>query len=140
MDPSDPQRSLVQALDASPIGAHIIETGADSFASGALSRKAGPRPRADRCPRCAPGFRYAPAQSNSASPSPYLVQQAATDGPELTATSGPRLLAKAHLVIAVAHKPSTNDIQSFHRVAISGGRAWPLHFELSVHSGLSSGP
>ncbi|MGB0075393.1 MAG: transposase, partial [Terracidiphilus sp.] len=31
---------------------------------------------------------------HSASPSLYLVQQAATDGPELTATSGPRLLAK----------------------------------------------
>src|SRR5580704_4717949 len=41
---------------------------------------------------------------------------------------------RSDLVIAVAHSHSANDIQSFHRGGTFGGRAWPLHFELSVHS------
>src|ERR1700688_3995083 len=40
------------------------------------------------------GLSLRSSPEHSASPSLYLVQQAATDGPELTATSEPRLLAK----------------------------------------------
>jgi hypothetical protein len=45
-------------------------------------------------PALCSGLSLRSSPEHSASPSPYLVQQAATDGPELTATSGPRLLAK----------------------------------------------
>jgi hypothetical protein len=45
-------------------------------------------------PALCSGLSLRSSPEHSASPSLYLVQQAATDGPELTATSGPRLLAK----------------------------------------------
>ena len=45
-------------------------------------------------PALCSGLSLRSSPEHSASPSLYLAQQAATDGPELTATSGPRLLAK----------------------------------------------
>jgi len=61
-----PNARLCKALlDRITDRAHIIETGADSFRFRRTVEKAGPRPRADRCPRCAPGFRYAPARSTA---------------------------------------------------------------------------
>jgi predicted AAA+ superfamily ATPase len=45
-------------------------------------------------PALCSGLSLRSSPEHSASPSLYLVQQAATDGPELIATSGPRLLAK----------------------------------------------
>ena len=45
-------------------------------------------------PALCSGLSLRSSTEHSASPSLYLAQQAATDGPELTATSGPRLLAK----------------------------------------------
>ena len=45
-------------------------------------------------PALCSGLSLRSSPEHSASPAIYLVQQAATDGPELTATSGPRLLAK----------------------------------------------
>ena len=49
-------------------------------------------------PALCSGLSLRSSPEHSASPSLYLVQQAATDGPELTATSGPRLLAKLNNV------------------------------------------
>ena len=48
-------------------------------------------------PALCSGLSLRSSPEHSASPSLYLVQQTATDGPELTATSGPRLLAKPSL-------------------------------------------
>jgi hypothetical protein len=48
-------------------------------------------------PALCSGLERSESPEHSASPSLYLVQQAATDGPELTGTSGPRLLAKLTL-------------------------------------------
>jgi hypothetical protein len=45
-------------------------------------------------PALCSGLSLRSSPEHSASPPLYLAQQPATDGPELTATSGPRLLAK----------------------------------------------
>ena len=59
-----PNARLCKALlDHITDRAHIIETGANSFRFQRTVEKRRPRRRADRCPRCAPGFRYAPARS-----------------------------------------------------------------------------
>ena len=55
-------------------------------------------------PALCSGLSLRSSPEHSASPSLYLAQQAATDGPELTATSGPRLLAKLTGVDGVTWK------------------------------------
>ena len=48
-------------------------------------------------PALCSGLERSESPEHSASPSLHLAQQAATDGPELAPTSGPRLLAKLTL-------------------------------------------
>src|SRR5271168_4821633 len=50
---------------ASLIGRTSSKPAPTASASADPSRKVDPRPRADRCPRCTPGFRYAPARSTA---------------------------------------------------------------------------
>ncbi len=93
--PGDPQCSPLQgAAGRITDRAHIIETGADSFRFRRTVEKGRDQDHGLIDARAVLRLSLRSSPEHSASPSLYLVQQAATDGPELTATGGPRLLAK----------------------------------------------
>ena len=86
--------SARRSCTGSPIAPTSSKPAPIASVSGGRSRKAGLNPRADRRPRCTSGFRYAPARSTAHLHPNKLSKLSATGGQDLTATNGPRKLAK----------------------------------------------